>query len=70
MVKGTRYKITLIDERGRTTGYGDRSWTHNVRKGPDGPVLGQKHVGITIAMLDDHSRILLQHRKHRIFDNV
>ncbi len=30
----------------------------------------KKHVGITIAMLDERGRVLLQHRKHRIFDDV
>jgi len=41
-----------------------------VRKGPDGPVLGAKHVGITIACLDDNGRVLVQHRRHKIFDKV
>jgi isopentenyldiphosphate isomerase len=65
-----RYKIPLVDESGRTIGYGDRWWTHRVRAGLDGPVLGEKHVGITIACLDDDRRILVQHRRHKIFDKV
>jgi len=65
-----RYKIPLVDESGRTIGYGDRWWTHRVRVGRDGPVLGEKHVGITIACSDDDGRILVQHRRHRIFDKV
>ena len=65
-----KYRIPLLDESGRTIGYGDRWWTHRVRVGPDGPVLGQKHTGITIACLDDNGRILTQHRRHRIFDQV
>ncbi len=65
-----RYKIPLVDESGRIIGYGDRWWTHRVRIGPDGPILGEKHVGITIACLDDEGRILVQHRRHRIFDKV
>jgi len=64
-----RYKIPLVDESG-TIGYGDRWWTHRVRDGGDGPILGEKHVGITIACLDDDGRILVQHRRHRIFDKV
>ena len=65
-----KYRIPLLDESGRTIGYRDRCWTHRVRVGPDGPVLGQKHTGITIACLDDNGRILTQHRRHRIFDQV
>jgi isopentenyldiphosphate isomerase len=65
-----RYKIPLVNESGRTIGYGDRWRTHRVRDGPDGPVLGEKHVGITIACLDDDGRILVQLRKHRVFDKV
>ena len=65
-----RYRIPLLDESGRTTGYGDRWWTHRVRNGPDGAILGQKHAGITIACLDEKGRILIQHRRHKIFDKV
>jgi isopentenyldiphosphate isomerase len=65
-----RYKIPLVDGSGRTIGYGDRWWTHRVRAGPDGPILGEKHVGITIACVDDDGRVLVQHRKHKIFDKV
>ena len=65
-----RAKVPLVNESGRLVGYGDRWWTHRVRKGPAGPILGRKHVGITIACLDDRGRILVQHRKHRIFDKV
>jgi len=65
-----RYEIPLLDESGRTIGYGERWWAHRVRDGPDGPILGQKHAGITIACLDDSGRILIQRRRHRIFDKV
>src|SRR5256712_2014166 len=65
-----RYKMPLVSGFGRTVGYGDRWWTHRVRDGREGPILGEKHVGITIACLDDDGRILLQHRRHRIFDKV
>jgi isopentenyldiphosphate isomerase len=65
-----RYRIPLVDEFGKTTGYGDRWWTHRVRNGPEGPILGQKHIGIIIACLDEDRRILAQHRRHRIFDKV
>ena len=41
-----------------------------MRDGPDGLILGEKHVGITIACLDDDRRILVQHRRHRVFDKV
>jgi isopentenyldiphosphate isomerase len=65
-----RYKIPLVDGSGRIIGYGDRWWSHRVRAGLDGPILGHKHVGITIACLDDDGRILVQHRRHKIFDKV
>jgi len=65
-----RYRIPLVDEIGKTTGYGDRWWTHRVRNGREDPTLGQKHIGITIACLDEDERILVQHRRHRIFDKV
>lgn len=65
-----RYKIPLVDGSGRTIGYGDRWWTHRVRDGREGPVLGERHIGITIACLDDDERILVQQRRHRIFDKV
>ena len=41
-----------------------------MRDGREGSILGEKHVGITIACLDDDGRILVQHRRHRIFDEV
>lgn len=65
-----RHQVQLVNESGRTIGYSDRWWSHRVRKGPDGPILGQKHVGITIACVDDGGRILVAHRRHRIFDRV
>lgn len=65
-----KYRIPLLDESGRTIGYGDRWWTHRVRNGPDGVILGQKHAGITIACIDGRGRILIQHRRHKIFDKV
>src|SRR5260370_6023098 len=65
-----RYKIPLVNGSGRTIGYGDRWWTHRVSGGRDGPILGQKHVGITISIADDDGRILVQHRRHKIFDKV
>ncbi len=41
-----------------------------MRDGREGSILGEKHVGITIACLDDDGRILVQRRRHRIFDKV
>lgn len=70
LVAMEKYKIPLVGESGKTTGFGDRWWTHRVRERPNGTILGQKHVGITIACLDDGGRVLIQHRKHKIFDNV
>jgi isopentenyldiphosphate isomerase len=65
-----RYKIPLVDGSGRRVGYADRWSSHRVKDGHYGPVLGERHVGITIACLDDDGRILVQLRKHRIFDKV
>jgi len=65
-----RLEVPLVNDSGRVIGYGDRWWTHRVRNGPNGPVLGQKHVGITIACVNDDGQILVEHRKHRIFDKV
>ena len=63
-------EVPLVNEFGRRIGYGDRWQTHRVRKGPDGLVLGQKHVGITIALVDGEGRILVTHRRHKIFDRI
>ena len=41
-----------------------------MRDGREGPILGEKHVGITVACLGDDKGILVQHRRHRIFDKV
>jgi isopentenyldiphosphate isomerase len=62
-----RLQVRLVNESGKTIGYGDRWQTHRVNKGP---ILGQKHLGITIACVDDSGRILVAHRRHRIFDRV
>lgn len=67
---GTKYSIPLVNESGRTIGYGDRWLTHRTKDSPDGPILGQKHVGITIACLDKNGRVIVQHRRHKIFDKV
>src|SRR5574341_2598177 len=64
------YTIPLVNESGRGMGYGDRWLTHRTRDGPDGPILGQKHVGITIACIVDDAKIILQLRRHKIFDKV
>ncbi len=65
-----RLEVPLVSDSGRKVGYGDRWLTHRVRNGPEGPILGQKHVGITIACIDSGGRILVQHRRHKIFDKV
>ena len=65
-----KLEVRLVNEKGRTTGFGDRWQTHKVRKGRDGPILGNKHVGITIACVDGSGSVLTAHRRHRIFDKV
>lgn len=66
----TRLEVRLVDESGRMIGFGDRWRTHRVRCGSDGMILGQRHVGITIACIDETGRILIAHRRHKIFDKV
>lgn len=63
-------EVRLVNDTGRTIGFGDRWQTHRVRSGSDGPILGQKHVGITIVCIDDYGRILVVHRRHKVFDKV
>jgi isopentenyldiphosphate isomerase len=64
------YEVRLVNELGKTVGYGDRWWTHRVTKGREGPVLGQKHLGMTIVCVDECGKILVAHRRHKIFDRV
>lgn len=66
----TKYTIPLVNESGKTVGYGDPWSTHRTKNSPDGPILGQKHVGITIACIDEDRRIVIQRRRHKIFDTV
>jgi len=65
-----RVELPLVDASGKLVGYGDRWQAHRVKEGPNGPVLGAKHIGITIACVDDQSRILTAYRRHKIFDKV
>jgi isopentenyldiphosphate isomerase len=65
-----RLEVRLVNDAGRTIGFGDRWRTHRVRDGPGGPILGQRHVGITIACIDGVGRVLVAHRRHKIFDKV
>ena len=67
---GMKYTIPLVNELGTTIGYGDRWLTDRTKDSPDGPILGQKHVGITIACLDPNGKFMVQHRRHKIFDKV
>ncbi len=64
------YEIPLVDRSGRVSGYGDRWLSHTVSGSTGNLILGQKHVGITIACIDHKNRILLEHRKHKIFDKT
>lgn len=62
------YLIPLADEDGNVIGLADRWSTHTVRQTDGGLVLGQRHVGICIACQDGSGRVLLQFRRHKIFD--
>lgn len=64
------YTIPFVDQNGKITEYGDRWLSHTVTRGSDGPVLGRKHVGIVIACINEEGKILVQLRKHKIFDSV
>jgi isopentenyldiphosphate isomerase len=65
-----RLEVRLVDGAGRGIGFGDRWLTHRVSDGPGGPLLGQRHVGITIACVNKAGMILVAHRRHRVFDKV
>jgi isopentenyldiphosphate isomerase len=65
-----RVEVPLVNSSGKTIGYGDRWQAHRVRNGPEGLILGKKHVGITIVCLDGDGRVLTARRRHRIFDQV
>jgi len=62
------YLIPIVDARGRVAGYADRWLTHTVFEEGGKLVLGQKHVGICVACQDPLGRILVQRRRHVIFD--
>lgn len=65
-----RLEVRLVNDAGRAVGFGDRWATHRVKDDPDGPILGKKHVGITIACVNRSGKVLVAHRRHRIFDKV
>lgn len=65
-----RLEVELVDDSGKIVGFGDRWWTHRVKEGPNGPILGRRHVGITIACIDEAGRILVAFRRHKIFNRV
>ena len=65
-----RLQVPLVDESGHRIGWGGRWETHRVREGPVGPVLGKKHIGITIILANGKGKILVAHRRHKIFDKV
>jgi isopentenyl-diphosphate delta-isomerase len=58
--------VVLVDENDTPLGHGTKEETHTVHSG----VPGYHHRGLTILVLNPRGQILLQHRKHRIFDKV
>ncbi len=64
------YKIPIVDMSGCIIEYGDRWESHRVRGDSNNLLLGRRHMGITIAILDKRMNILIQNRKHSIFDKV
>jgi isopentenyl-diphosphate Delta-isomerase len=58
--------VVLVDDEDEQLGYGTKEECHTVHDG----LPGYHHRGLTVLVHDGRGRVLLQHRKHRIFDNV
>jgi len=69
-MSGEPYRIPIVDEHGNIVGYGDRWITHTVHEVGGELILGQRHIGICIACQNGFGEILIQHRKHVIFDKI
>ena len=58
--------VVLVDDKDNPLGYGTKEETHIVHEGK----LGYHHRGLTVLVHDGQGRVLLQHRKHQIFDTA
>jgi isopentenyldiphosphate isomerase len=58
--------VVLVDDNDVKLGYGGKEKCHTVHDG----LPGYHHRGLTVLVHNDRGELLLQHRKHRIFDKV
>lgn len=58
--------VVLVDDSDNPKGYGTKEKTHTVHDG----IPGYHHRGLTVLVYNEMGEVLLQHRKHRIFDSV
>jgi isopentenyldiphosphate isomerase len=58
--------VVLVDDNDMELGYRDKDECHTVHEG----IPGYHHRGLTVLVYDGDGRVLLQHRRHRIFDSV
>ena len=58
--------VVLVDENDVPSGYGEKEKCHSVHDG----IPGYHHRGLTVLVCNPRGELLLQHRKHRIFDQV
>ncbi|MDA4114215.1 MAG: NUDIX domain-containing protein [Thaumarchaeota archaeon] len=58
--------VVLVDDNDTELGYRGKEECHTVHDG----IPGYHHRGLTVLVYNSKGQILLQHRKHRIFDSV
>jgi isopentenyldiphosphate isomerase len=58
--------VVLVDDNDLQLGYGEKERCHTVHDGAP----GYHHRGLTVLVHNGRGELLLQHRKHRIFDKV
>jgi isopentenyldiphosphate isomerase len=58
--------VVLVDDNDNKLGYRGKEECHMVHEG----VPGYHHRGLTVLVYNAEGQVLLQHRKHRIFDKV
>lgn len=54
--------IILVDENDRVLGYASREECHTGR--------GKRHLAISVLLYNSRGQVLLQHRKHKIHDDI
>ena len=58
--------VVLVDDNDIEIGYKSNAESHTVHNG----ALGYHHRGLTVMVYNSKGEVLLQHRKHRIFDKI